>query len=153
MKLFLDDFRTPDVAFRYTYDQIYLAKDWVLVRNFDEFCNAITLYYKESKKLFPTPILFDLISFDHDLADEHYAPEEYGNDYNEWAKSQEFKEKTGYDCAKWLTDFCLDHKVLLPDFLCHSMNPAGKENIVTYLKNFRKFQKAEENLNQENNNF
>lgn len=151
MKLFLDDFRTPDIAFRYTYDQIYLAEDWVIVRNFEEFCKAITRYYKESKKLFPTPILPDLISFDHDLADEHYAPEEYWNDYNEWAKEQKFKEKTGYDCAKWLVDFCQDHNVLLPEFLCHTMNPVGKQNIMFILTNFRKFQKQQRNEINKNN--
>ena len=60
-----------------------------------------------------------MISFDHDLADEHYLKQ----------NSQEFVEKIGYDCAKWLVEYCMDHYLDLPKFYCHSMNPVGKENI------------------------
>ena len=66
-----------------------------------------------------------MISFDHDLADlQQY--------------SQESVEKTGYDCAKWLIEYCLDHSLNIPKFYCHSMNPVGKENIESLLKNFKK---------------
>ena len=47
----------------------------------------------------------DLISFDHDLAPEHYTPEKYWNDYEASKDYQEkkallFQDKTGLDCAK-----------------------------------------------------
>lgn len=56
------------------------------------------------------------ISFDHDLGEE----------------------KTGYDCAKWLVDYCMDNKLQLPKFSVHSQNPVGKENIQILLNNFNK---------------
>jgi hypothetical protein len=52
----------------------------------------------------------------------------------------EFKEKTGMDCAKWLVDYCMDNKKELPDFVVHSMNPAGAENIKQLLTQFKEFQ-------------
>lgn len=48
--------------------------------------------------------------------------------------------KTGFDCAKWLVEFCLDNQVSLPEFTVHSQNPVGKENIETLLNNLKKFQ-------------
>jgi len=58
----------------------------------------------------------DFISFDHDLG----------------------LEESGYDCTKWLVDYCLDHQQQLPDFAVHSQNPVGKENIQRLLENFVK---------------
>ena len=58
-----------------------------------------------------------LISFDHDLGEE----------------------KTGYDCAKFLVEYCLDHHTKLPEYLVHSQNPVGKENIEKLLDNFSNF--------------
>lgn len=58
----------------------------------------------------------DFISFDHDLGEE----------------------KTGYDCAKWLVNFCMDNNLQLPEFSVHSQNPVGKENIQLLLENFNK---------------
>ena len=58
-------------------------------------------------------------------------------------KKESKKEKTGLDCAKWLTEHCMDTKQKLPDFEIHSMNPAGGENIKSLLLNFKKFQDQE----------
>jgi len=58
----------------------------------------------------------DFISFDHDLG----------------------LGKTGFDCAKWLVEYCLDNQVSLPEFTVHSQNPVGKENIEKLLANFIK---------------
>ncbi len=57
----------------------------------------------------------DAICFDHDLGED---------------------TPTGYDCAKWLVNYCLDHKVLPPIWACQSANPVGKVNINRLLKNF-----------------
>ncbi len=126
--LYLDDFRIPEDSFKYTYNTDYLKLKWDIVRNYDEFVAYI------EKNGMP-----DLISFDHDLADEHYAPEEHWEKYDEWKTSQNFKEKTGFDCAKWLIDFCIDNKANLPKIYVHSMNPVGAENIEKIFLNYIKF--------------
>lgn len=59
----------------------------------------------------------DFISFDHDLGEG----------------------KSGFDCAKWLVGYCLDNDLKLPEFLVHSQNPVGKENIDGLFSNFSKF--------------
>ena len=103
----------------------------VWVKSYNEFIEWIT------KNGLP-----DGIAFDHDLADEHYVPEKYWGNYEkdkEYQESQNYKEKTGYDCALWLTEYCMDNKLKLPKFSSHSANPVGRENIekllVSFLKN------------------
>lgn len=48
-------------------------------------------------------------------------------------------EKTGFDCAKFLVEYCMENNLKLPEFYVHSMNPVGKDNIVNYLNNFKKY--------------
>lgn len=119
--LFLDDLRNPsDVTWC-----IHFPKDrasWVVVRNYKQFCNHITEHG-----------LPEFISFDHDLAEEHY------HDPTDELKKFDYKEKTGYDCAKWLCDFCQKNKCRVPNYTVHSMNPVGAKNIDTYIKNFKSF--------------
>ncbi len=115
--LFLDDIRYPIEAYRYTKQDIFLRRDWHIVRNYDQFVSRIL------EKGLP-----EMISFDHDLADEHYLKSDAG----------ELVEKTGYDCAKWLVEYCMENYLNLPKFYCHSMNPVGKENIERLLNNFKK---------------
>lgn len=115
--LFLDDIRYPLDAYHYTEQDMFLREDWHVVRNYAQFVSRIL------EKGLP-----EMISFDHDLADEHYLEQD----------SQEYVEKTGYDCAKWLIEYCMDHDAELPEFYCHSMNPVGKENIEGLLNNFKK---------------
>jgi len=115
--LFLDDIRNPKEVYQYTKQEVFQREDWHIVRNYQEFVDRIL------EKGLP-----EMISFDHDLADEHY-PE---------PNSQEYIEKTGYDYAKWLVEYCMDHYLDLPEFCCHSMNPVGKQNIEGLLNNFKK---------------
>lgn len=70
--------------------------------------------YKEFINHIETYGLPDFISFDHDLGEE----------------------ETGYDCAKWLVEYCLNNDKKLPNFKVHSMNPIGKRNIEYLFKNF-----------------
>ena len=56
----------------------------------------------------------DFISFDHDLGED----------------------ESGYDCAKYLVEYCIEHNLPLPKFSVHSQNPVGKENIERLLNNF-----------------
>lgn len=58
----------------------------------------------------------DFISFDHDLG----------------------LQESGFDCAKWLVNYCLDNNLQLPAFNVHSQNPVGKQNIYSLLQNFKK---------------
>lgn len=123
-KLFLDDVRNVLDCVHYMHKRIgplnpiYLEEDWVVVRNYNEFVKTI------EEKGVP-----ELISFDHDLAHEHYAPEEHWDNYDTWVVAQNFREKTGHDAAKWLVDYCKQFNVPLPKCVIHSMNPVGCENI------------------------
>jgi hypothetical protein len=131
-KLFLDDIRIPKDAIGLVpsnLNQLYFENDWVIVRNFLEFCNYI--------QKFGLP---DFISFDHDLADDHYN--DLFSDKNLSIpnsdivlKYDEYSEKTGYECAKWLVDWCFDNSQKIPKFVVHSANPVGKKNIESYLNN------------------
>lgn len=120
--LFLDDFRHPYDCISYmTEKYLYSKLKWTIVRNYDEFVNEIL------KSGLPS-----LISFDHDLADEHYAPVERYDDYDEFAKG--FTEKTGHDCAIWLVNYCKENNLELPGYSVHSMNRTGSKNIIKCLE-------------------
>jgi len=119
--LFLDDVRMPKEAFEYMHIPIYTSEGWIIVRNYYAFVALV-----EGKGV---P---NIISFDHDLADEHYKKQDF--DYD-----AENSEKTGYHCAKWLIDYCMDNNKELPhEIIIHSMNPYGSRNIKslfdTYIK-------------------
>ena len=117
-KLFLDDIRIPKDAIGLVpsnMNQFYWSNDWVIVRSHDEFISWIEIN--------GVP---DFISFDHDLADEHYKDLEGTH------------EKTGYESAKWLVNHCLDKNIKIPDYQVHSANPVGKQNIESYLENSKK---------------
>lgn len=109
--IFLDDYRIPLNTFSYTNHSIYLL-DWVLVTNYNDFINDTI-----------NNGVAEVYSFDHDLGDEHY-----NNNPN--IDYSQFKEKTGYDCAKWLIDYCIDNDLDFPKVIyIHSMNPYGSLNI------------------------
>jgi len=119
--LFLDDFRRPEDAFNYMGLPIYNLEDWVVVRNYYAFISVI------QGKGIP-----EVISFDHDLADEHYKEQDFDYDAPDY-------EKTGYHCAKWLIDYCLDNEKELPKrIIVHSMNPYGSMNIKSLFESFYK---------------
>ncbi len=46
--------------------------------------------------------------------------------------------KTGYDACVWLLDYCVENNIKVPQILCHSWNPDGKDrimNLIRYIKN------------------
>jgi hypothetical protein len=47
-------------------------------------------------------------------------------------------EKTGYQAAKWLVDYCVDNSLSIPEYIVHSQNEVGKKNIQSYLENAKK---------------
>ena len=98
------------------------------VKNYDSFVGWIKQYG-----------LPDGINFDHDLADEHYTPQEYWDDYDRsksYQDSRYYTEKTGYDCAKWLVEYCFNRSEKLPKYYVHSATPVGADNIRRVLKNY-----------------
>jgi hypothetical protein len=106
--LFIDDERDPiDVKWGTPGEQyMYLTYEWVIARNWHEVLELIVSLGMPS-----------MISFDHDLGDG---------------------EKTGYEIAQKLCDMIMDG-VALPenfDFMVHSKNPVGADNIRSYMKNF-----------------
>lgn len=116
MKIFLDDVRFPK------------SEGWAIVRNYDEFVFHIKLHG-----------LPDEISFDHDLGkDEELANISLGM-FKRHARALKKEIKSGYDCAKFLGEYCIDNGLPLPLWNVHSANPVGKENIEMYLKNVEKF--------------
>lgn len=122
--LYLDDWRIPVDSFKDTENQIYLSEDWKIVRTYNEFCNYII------DNGIPT-----IISFDHDLGDEHYKHQ--NNDL--MLQYDSFKEKTGYHCAVWLIDYCIDNKLDVPkNVLIHSMSINGARNIKSVFKTYYK---------------
>ena len=54
------------------------------------------------------------------------------------ARFKKRETKSGYDCAKWLVDYCLDNGITIPNFGVHSANPVGAENIRGLLVNAMK---------------
>lgn len=123
--LFLDDVREPDDVFGYTGNQLYLI-GWKIVRNYDQFVRCI------EKNGIPKAI-----SFDHDLGSESYK---YVNHKNiAYDKIHKYGEKTGFDCAKWLIDYCINNKLELPEtILIHSMNVTGAANIKSLFDTYNK---------------
>ena len=110
--LFLDDIRDPIHAFGYTNFGLFVTKQWDIVRDYDQFVDYI------NKNGLP-----DFIAFDHDLGEKNYGIDFWDDHIND-------TEKTGYDCAKFLVDYCIDNNLKLPEFYVHSMNPIGKKNII-----------------------
>ena len=93
------------------------SKHWQTVTSYKEFTEQI----KDKQDNLP-----EEISFDHDLGDINGE-----------------KEYTGYDCAKWLVEYCIDFDLDLPKFKVHSANPVGGENILKYLNNYKVHRKKD----------
>jgi hypothetical protein len=132
--LFLDDYRWPSDCAKYMHKKLgpqnvlYTNPAWAVVRNYPDFVKWI----KENG-------LPDLISFDHDLADGHYhqGMQEGEIDYSAPDFNEDY-QKTGFHCAKFLVEYCMDNNKDLPGFIVHSMNPVGTQNIESLLANFKR---------------
>lgn len=97
--------------------------DWTVVRSYKEFRDTIW-----------NNGIPEFVAYDHDLADSHYGTMNHGGaiDY------ENLTEKTGYDCAKFLCNECNKLGIKHPDFVVHSMNPVGADNIRSYIKQYNK---------------
>jgi hypothetical protein len=120
---YLDDVRIP------------IDKDWVVVRNYDEFVQKINTIGLEN---------IDLISLDHDLGDSamnewrHNVVKSYTINYDN------ITEKTGMDCVKWLVNQWLNGKPVV-DVVVHSANAIGSGNMMGYINNYRHLHKLPQN--------
>jgi len=108
--VFLDDERIP----QFVSNKIpnFDSYEWIIIRNYFEFTDFVD---KNIGRI-------SLVSFDHDI------------DSLEW---------NGKDAADYLLEVLMDknaenpqNKIKLPDFIVHSMNPIGKENIIGLYKNY-----------------
>lgn len=79
--------------------------------NYIEFKSLLNKLYTKYNRI-------DEVWFDHDLGDVN--------------------DGTGYDCAKYLVDFCIEHDMKLPEYHIQSANPVGSLNIDSYLKSYLK---------------
>ena len=119
----LDDIRSMDDVRKYTKLPNIPNEQWTVVRSYSEFVNII------NKLGLPT-----FVSFDHDLGLSHYGHGLNGDDI----PYDSYTEKTGYDCVKWLVDYCMKNGVKHPSYVVHSMNPVGKQNIISYVESYNK---------------
>lgn len=122
--LILDDDirRTPKLIESYTHQKAYLEHDWHMVKSHYEFVKHI--YENGVPKI---------VSFDHDLSDNHYDHQHVDIPYDE------YEEKTGFHSAKWLILYCIDNDLEVPETIyIHTMNTVGGANIkslfTTYFK-------------------
>lgn len=105
--VFLDDERTVD----FIQDKVQLDKyHWIVIRNYFDFIDFIDDNLND----------IGLVSFDHDI-------DSFDEGNIEW---------TGKDAALYLQRACQEREVLHPDFLVHSMNNIGKQNIISHIKNY-----------------
>ena len=118
--LFLDDVRIPTHV---TWVDFPRDQHYSVVRNYQEFVDLITLRG-----------LPKFVCYDHDLSDCHYGHGLSGDDI----PYDSYKEKTGYDAAKWLVDYCMNKGIKHPSYVVHSMNPVGKSNIESYIESYNK---------------
>jgi hypothetical protein len=127
--LFLDDDREPWQVGNYMRPvelrAQYRLEEWVVVRSYNEFIGTIARMGIPKK-----------VSFDHDLCDEHYmvVVANFPTEDNH----PSLRERTGLDCAKYLALVCATgYGKVFPEYYVHSMNPVGKENIISYIENHK----------------
>ena len=127
--LWLDDVRDPSSNFGEWLIFSPIGRDVkvVWVKTYFEFVKWI----KENG-------LPDAICFDHDLG-KNTEKELLAAGYSKKeARKLKKEEKTGYDCAKWLVEYCLDRGRKVPAWGLQTSNPAGRDNIDALLKNYNK---------------
>lgn len=122
-RVYLDDVRTP------------IDKDWIVVRNYEEFVNKVTEIGFDN---------IDLISLDHDLGDTAMLEWKRNVYHNYELNYSNILEKTGMDCTKWLVEQWLDGKQVV-DVVIHSANAIGSANMMGYINNFRHIHKFPQN--------
>lgn len=118
--LFLDDWRIPRDCATYMWQRrvncTIFHKYWDIVRSYGDFVKWV------DENGVP-----DLVSFDYDLADVEELREKLT--FEKWFNLDENRVWTGLDCAKYLFDYCKEKNIDFPDYIIHSANPDGTEEI------------------------
>jgi hypothetical protein len=132
--LFLDDERIPysddpnvQNAYSFTKDNIYTTMEWMVVRNYNEFVDAIK-----------TNGLPAWVSFDHDLGKTAYEEWYKNTRHSGEINYDNIKEETGMDCLTFLINYCLDKNCDFPRYRIHTQNPVGAEKIGSLIRNYIK---------------
>ena len=123
VKIYLDDVRTP------------IDKDWIVVRDYDQFVLQIMYIGLEH---------IDLISLDHDLGETAMKEWQFGVTKNYAIDYDNILEKTGMDCTKWLVNQWLDGQPVV-DVVVHSANAIGSANMMGYINNYRHLHRLPQN--------
>lgn len=123
--LFLDD-DPKRIPHKLSWIQLPLV-EWTIVRSYQAFVDIIL------KEGIP-----EIISFDHDLADEHYQEFFAHTKENRPLEYSNLTEKTGRDAALWLANYCVDNHTPIPVYYIHTLNPDGGANIVSILESAKK---------------
>ena len=121
--LLLDDIRKISDVRKYCTLPNIPDNEWILVRSYNEF---VTMINKLGIPKF--------VTYDHDLSDFHYGHGLRGD----VIPYDSYKEKTGYDAARYLVNECMTKGVKHPQYVVHSMNPVGKANIINYVESYNK---------------
>ena len=132
--LWLDDWRNP-------WDE---EIDWMVFSPIGRDVDVVWVKsYKQFTEWITTHGLPDAICFDHDLGKlTEVEMRKLGYSKKE-AREKKNMELSGYDCAKWLVDYCMEKNTDIPVFNIQSSNGAGKLNIESYLNNYRKVFRGE----------
>ena len=137
--LFLDDLRKPEHAYiapKRDDNSIIITSnslanisgvsndDWVIVRCYEEFVQAL------DDRGIP-----NVVSFDHDLDEEHIRHYYSVTELSGIIEYSNLKVKTGKHCAEYFVQKCKELKPeQLPDVYIHSANKYGAEEIKRVLK-------------------
>ena len=125
--LFLDDQFTPvqiaDLTLSEKNRDRYRKYRWVIAKSYDEFVEIV------NKKGVPS-----IVSFDHDLAEEHWDLMCIDENLLKIDKVaiidyDVFIVKTGYHAAEWFLEYCANHGNYPQTMLVHSQNAIGNKNI------------------------
>jgi len=116
LKIYLDDVRTP-----------INSSNWVIVRNYDEFVSKVEEIGLDN---------IEWISLDHDLDKSAMVEWLFGAVKNYKIDYSKIKEKTGYECAKWLVDQWKNGAPVVK-VTTHSANAIGSANIMGYINNYK----------------
>lgn len=106
--LILDDERSTEMIVNCTNNEWYLSQQFIFARTYEEFCEIID-----------DMGLPNFISFDHDIADFKNG-----------------EERTGKTAAQFVIDYCIDNDLDFPNYMVHSSNPRGAENIQRLVDDF-----------------
>lgn len=129
--LWLDDIRDPK-------DQIW--QDWIIGANLNpnDYNIVWVKSYQEFTKWITTNRLPTVICFDHDLGEDVAKSRVSKGMSKRQARTLKRETLSGFDCTKWLVEFCINNSINMPEYRIQSANPVGAENIKGLIENFKR---------------